>query len=98
MYHIHLYIGEGHRWPSQTKIIFGSNRNKPKQDLFRVCFGLFRETKKVSVCFGVSNLYQNNRNKQKCFVANRNTKIYYLSNCLGGSSVCFKTSKLSVAV
>ncbi len=22
------------------------NRNKPKQDLFRVCFGLFRETKK----------------------------------------------------
>ena len=29
----------------QTKIIFGSNRNKPKQDLFRVCFGLFRETK-----------------------------------------------------
>jgi hypothetical protein len=24
---------------------FGSNRNKPKQDLFRVCFGLFRETK-----------------------------------------------------
>jgi len=29
----------------QTKIYFGSNRNKPKQDLFRVCFGLFRETK-----------------------------------------------------
>jgi hypothetical protein len=29
----------------QTKINFGSNRNKPKQDLFRVCFGLFRETK-----------------------------------------------------
>jgi uncharacterized protein (DUF1810 family) len=29
----------------QTKIIFGLNRNKPKQDLFRVCFGLFRETK-----------------------------------------------------
>jgi hypothetical protein len=28
----------------QTKINFGSNRNKPKQDLFRVCFGLFRET------------------------------------------------------
>ncbi len=25
---------------------FGSNRNKPKQDLFRVCFGLFRETKR----------------------------------------------------
>jgi hypothetical protein len=29
----------------QTKINFGSNRNKPKQDLFQVCFGLFRETK-----------------------------------------------------
>ena len=29
----------------QTKKIFGSNRNKPKQVLFRVCFGLFRETK-----------------------------------------------------
>jgi hypothetical protein len=29
----------------QTKINFGSNRNKPKQDLFRVCFGLFCETK-----------------------------------------------------
>ncbi len=29
----------------QTKIYFGLNRNKPKQDLFRVCFGLFRETK-----------------------------------------------------
>jgi hypothetical protein len=28
------------------KKFFGSNRNKPKQDLFRVCFGLFRETKK----------------------------------------------------
>ncbi len=29
----------------QTKINFGSNRKKPKQDLFRVCFGLFHETK-----------------------------------------------------
>jgi hypothetical protein len=58
----------------QTKINFGSNRNKPKQDLFRVCFGLFRETKKknFSVCFGVSNLYRNNRNKRNCFETNRN--------------------------
>ncbi len=42
----------------QTKINFGSNRNKPKQDLFRICFGLFREIKKkkISVWFGVSNL------------------------------------------
>jgi hypothetical protein len=29
----------------QTNINFGSNGKKPKQDLFRVCFGLFRETK-----------------------------------------------------
>jgi hypothetical protein len=28
----------------------------------KICFGC------VSVCFGVSNLYQNNRNKQNCFV------------------------------
>ncbi len=58
----------------QTKINFGSNRNKPKQDLFRVCFSLFRETKKKKFwCFGVSNLYRNNRNKQICFVTNRNS-------------------------
>ncbi len=36
----------GHRVSSkQTKINYGSNRNKPKQDLFRTCFGLFQ------VCF-----------------------------------------------
>jgi hypothetical protein len=35
----------------QTKINIGSNRNKPKQDLFRVCFGLFRETKKKKILF-----------------------------------------------
>ena len=57
----------------QTKINFGSNRNKPKQDLFRVCFGLFRETKNKTFRFvSVSNLYRNNRNKQNCFVTNRN--------------------------
>jgi hypothetical protein len=44
---------------------FGSNR--------KVCFGLFLETKtKNLVCFGVSNLYQNNLNKQNCFETNRN--------------------------
>jgi hypothetical protein len=52
--------GVGARMSSkQTKIYFGLNRNKPKQDLFRVCFG-------------VSNLYRNNRKKQNCFVTNRN--------------------------
>ncbi len=43
---LRMWCGGGGRVSSkQTKIIFGSNRNKPKQDLFRVCFGLFRETK-----------------------------------------------------
>jgi hypothetical protein len=56
----------------QTNKNFGSSRNKPKQDMFRFCFGLFRETKNkkfgfVSVSFGVSNLYRNNRNKQNFF-------------------------------
>jgi hypothetical protein len=31
----------------QTKINFGSNRNKPKLNLFRFTFGLFRETNKL---------------------------------------------------
>jgi hypothetical protein len=30
----------------QTNKIFASNRNKPKPSLFRVIFGLFRETRK----------------------------------------------------
>jgi hypothetical protein len=61
----------------QTKKFFGSNRNKPKHNLFRLIFGLFRETKNlffrfVSVCFGVSDTLRNNRNKQICFETNRN--------------------------
>ena len=61
----------------QTNKNLVSNRNKPKQDLFRLCFGLFHETKNkklrfVSVCFDVSNLYWNNRNKNNCFETNQN--------------------------
>ncbi len=51
----------------QTNKIFGSNRNKPKQDLFWLCFGLFRETeKKNSVCFGLFRCFEpiSNRLKQ----------------------------------
>jgi hypothetical protein len=60
----------------QTNKIFGSNRNKPKLNLFRFIFGLFRETKNyffrfVSVRFGVSDPFRNNRNKQICFETNR---------------------------
>jgi hypothetical protein len=85
----------------QTKIIFGSNRNKLKQDLFRVCFGLFRETKKKN--FGLFRCFEPIskqpkqtdlfRNKPKQTETNlnfwKNFKIYSLLNCLGGSSVCF---------
>jgi hypothetical protein len=53
-----------------SMFFFGSNRYKPKLNLIRFFFGLFRETKNhffrfVSVCFGVSDLYRNNRNKPK---------------------------------
>ena len=45
------------RVSSKWKIkFFGSNRNKPKQDLFRVCFGLFRETKKKN--FGLFQCFE----------------------------------------
>ncbi len=36
---------------NEKKKKFGSNRNKPKQDLFRVCFGLFCETPKKNFRF-----------------------------------------------
>jgi hypothetical protein len=40
----------------QSNFFFGSNRNKPKLNLFRLFFGLFRETKKLFFglfrCFG----------------------------------------------
>jgi hypothetical protein len=63
----------------QTNHIFGSNRNKPKLNLFRLIFGLFRETKNyffrfVSVRFGVSYPFRNKRNKQICFETNRNKR------------------------
>jgi hypothetical protein len=64
----------------QSNLFFGSNRNKLKLNLFWLFFGLFRETKKtffrfVSVCFGVSDRYRNNRNKQNFIETNRNKPI-----------------------
>ncbi len=60
----------------QLNIFFGSNRNKPKLNLFRLFFDLFHETKKkifrfVSVCFGFSDQYRNNRNKQNFLKTNQ---------------------------
>ncbi len=87
----------------QSNFFFGSNRNKPKLNLFRLFFGLFRETKKhffrfVSVCFGVSDW---NRNKQNFLETNRKnlqkTLIFFSvqtetdrnSICFGYFSGCF---------
>ena len=64
----------------QTKIIFGSNRNKPKQDLFRVCFGLFRETKKKKFRFvSVFRTYIQTTETTLSFL--KNSQIYSLLNC-----------------
>jgi hypothetical protein len=72
------YFGLGiitHRVSSkQSNFFFGLKRNKPKLNLFRLFFGLFCETKKhfFWVCFGVSDRYQNNRNKQNFVETNQN--------------------------
>jgi hypothetical protein len=82
----------------QTKINFGSNRNKPKQDLFRVCFvkpkrkkfGLFWCFEPISKQPKQTDLLRN-KPKQTETTLNflKNFQIYSLFNCLGGSSVCF---------
>jgi hypothetical protein len=91
----------------QTNINFGSNRNKPKQDLFRVCFGLFRETKNKKFRFvsvfrtyiettetkrSVSHQNETNRNNPK-FSEKYPNILYSLLNRLGGSSVSKQTEK-----
>jgi hypothetical protein len=80
----------------QTNKNFGSNRNKPKQDVFQLCFGLFHETinKKfrfVSVCFGLfrcfePTVYQNKRNKQNCF--NKLKPTGTTQNFLKNTKIC----------
>jgi hypothetical protein len=63
------------RVSSNWKKNFGSNQNKPKQDLFHVFrFVSWNQKLKFSVCFGVLNLYWNNRNKQNCFDSNQNKR------------------------
>ncbi len=49
---LHLTLAEGRVSSKQSNYFVGSNRNEP---LFRLFFGLFRETKHLffSVCFGL---------------------------------------------
>jgi hypothetical protein len=61
--------------PRNNHIFFGSNRNKPKLNLFWLFFGLFRETKKQFFrCFGpvLKQLKQTefSRNKPKTSTKN----------------------------
>jgi hypothetical protein len=83
----------------QTKIIFGSNRNKPKQDLFRVCFGLFRETQNTKFRFvSVFRTYiETTETNRSVSNTNRNNPKFSekcsLLNCLCGSSVSKQTEK-----
>jgi hypothetical protein len=67
---------------------FGSNRNKPILNLFG-CFSVcFAKPKNIfSVCFGVSDRYQNNRNKQNFVETNRKNLLKTFS--IRGSSKPF---------
>ena len=66
--------------PHKTFVLETNKSNfrfEPKQTETRSVSRLFRfvswnQNQTVSVCFGVSNLYRNNRKKQNCFVTNRN--------------------------
>jgi hypothetical protein len=56
----------------------GSNRNKPKLNLFQLYFGLiFCKTKKFfPVCFDVSDWYRNNRNKRNLWYGKLKSLIF----------------------
>ncbi len=70
----------------QTKQKFGPNRNKPKQDLFWLCFGLFCETKNKN--FGLLRCPQNKQNKNSVLTKTNQNKI-----CFGCVTVCFVKPK-----
>ncbi len=74
-----------------TKINFGSNRNKICFAFVSACFG--KPKTKILVCFGVSNLYRNNWNKQICFVTNRNKHFvsHSAETSFGSSFGCFES-------
>ncbi len=56
----------------KKKFLFEPKHTETKSvsHLFR--FVSWKQKKNFSVCFGVSNLYRNNRNKQNCFETNQN--------------------------
>jgi hypothetical protein len=96
-----LFILEVRVSSKQTKINFGSNRNKPKQDLFRVCFGLFRETKNKTFRFvSVFRTYieTTETNRSVSHQTETNPKFYekypnILSFKLFGWVFCFETNR-----
>ncbi len=64
------YTRVSSKWKKKISVQTETNRNK-------ICFAFvsvrFVKPKIFfSVCYGVSNLYRNNRNKQNCFETNRN--------------------------
>ena len=74
-------------------------RFEPKQTETRSVSRLFRfvswnQKKCFSVCFGVSNLYRNNRNKQNCFETNRNNPEFFSAKNKTKRSHAFELSTM----
>ncbi len=84
----------------QSNFFFGSNQNKPKLNLFR--FVSRNQTHFFSVCFGVSDRYRNNRNKQNLWYGETKRFIFeQFCCCFVWSFVCFgcfETPKLPVSI
>ncbi len=70
--------------PRNKQKNFGSNRKKPKQDLVRLCFGLFWTYIETTE----TNRTVSKRTETTLHFLN-NTKILSLSNCFCWSSVCY---------
>jgi hypothetical protein len=89
----------------QSNFFFSSNRNKPKLNLFRLFFGLFRETKKYFLRFvsvfrtGIETTETNRtlskqtktnwKNLQKTFSIRGSSKQLFFSRGLNQNSICF---------
>jgi hypothetical protein len=92
-------------YPRNKQItILGSNRNKPKQDMFRFCFVFLKPKTKIFLFFRFFSMFRTfiettgtNRtfSKQTETTLNflKNAKICSLSNCFGWASVVSVQSK-----